>query len=70
MDNYNKSGNIINNNANETGHYSLLAVGIAIGIVGVLLRFLSEWEWIDLISDAIFIVGIVLCLKAVFKILQ
>ncbi len=70
MDNHKDSGNIINNNANETSHYSSLAIGIAIGIVGILLRFLTNWELVDIVSDTIFIIGIVICLLAVAKILR
>lgn len=58
------------NNANETSHYSLLAIGIVIGFVGVILRFLTTWTFIDILSNIILIIGIVICLKSVLNILK
>ncbi|WP_423146971.1 hypothetical protein [Rubrolithibacter danxiaensis] len=58
------------NNANETSHYVLLTVGIFIGIVGTLLRFIGTWTFVDLVSDIIFIIGAIVCFKAVFDILK
>lgn len=57
-------------NANNPAHYSLLTVGIVIIMVGVLLRFAGQWAMIDLISNLIALVGIVVSLKAVFNILR
>jgi hypothetical protein len=59
-----------NNNANETSHYVLMTIGIAIGMLGVVLRFLSDWEYMDLIANFIFIIGTIASLKAVVDILK
>ena len=65
---YDKS--VHSNNANETSHYTILAAGIAVGLVGVFLRFAGTWTFIDILSNIIFVIGIVICLKAVFNILK
>ena len=57
-------------NANDTGHYNLMTIGIIIGMVGIMLRFVTDWAFIDILSNIIFIVGIVLSLKAVLNILK
>ena len=59
-----------NNNANETSHYVLMAFGIAIGMSGVVLRFLSDWQYMDLIANCIFIIGTIVSLKAVIDLLK
>ena len=58
------------NNANETSHYVLMTVGIVVGMAGVLLRFAGTWSFIDLVSNILFVIGIIICLKAVFNILK
>lgn len=58
------------NNANETSHYVLMTAGIVIGMLGVMLRFTTEWQYIDLIANIIFIIGTIISLKAVFAILK
>ncbi len=58
------------NNANETSHYVLMAVGIAVGLVGIFLRFAGTWTFIDILSNIIFIIGILISLRAVFNILK
>ncbi len=60
----------INNNANETSHYVLMTVGIVVGMIGVMLRFTSDWVYIDLVANIIFIIGTILSLKAVIDILK
>lgn len=59
-----------NNNANETSHYLLMTVGIAVGMLGVVLRFLSDWVYMDFIANVIFVIGTVISLRAVFNILK
>ena len=56
--------------ANDPAHYSLIIVGIVVGMIGVLLRFTGSWMFIDAISNILFIIGIVICLKAVLTILK
>ncbi len=58
------------NNANSVSHYKLIAVGIFIGLIGVFLRFVTPWALMDMVSNIIFIIGTVICLKAVFNILK
>lgn len=65
---YNKS--VYTNNANETSHYVLMAVGIAVGLVGVFLRFAGDWSFVDMLSNIILVIGVIICLKAVFNILK
>ena len=65
---YNKSEH--SNNANATSHYQLMTIGIIIGLVGIMLRFLSTWQFIDILSNIIFVIGIVISIKAVLNILK
>lgn len=67
-DTYNKSE--YSNNANATSHYTLMTVGIIVGMAGVLLRFAGTWAFIDLVSNILLIIGTAICLKAVFNILK
>jgi len=55
---------------NNPAHYTLLTVAIAIIIVGLFLRFFSQWEFINLASNLIFLVGVFFALKAVLRILK
>ena len=57
-------------NANATSHYQLLTVGIIIGMVGVMLRFTGTWTMIDAVSNILFVIGSVICIKAVLNILK
>jgi uncharacterized membrane protein len=59
-----------NNNANETSHYILLTVGIVIGMIGIMLRFVVQSVMVDMVANFIFIVGTYFTLKAVFAILR
>jgi hypothetical protein len=56
--------------ANETSHYTTITVGIVIGLIGIFLRFTGTWPMIDLVSNVIWIVGIVICLRSVLRILK
>jgi hypothetical protein len=56
--------------ANDPGHYKLITIGIVIGMIGVFLRFTGTWMFIDAISNILFIIGTVICLKAVLRILK
>lgn len=58
------------NNANNPSHYILLTIGIFVTVLGAILRFLVEGSVIDIISNIIFVVGVVCCLKAVAAILK
>jgi hypothetical protein len=58
------------NDPNATSHYRFLAVGIIVGLIGIFSRFIIHWEFFDIIANIIFIVGILLSLKAVFDILK
>jgi hypothetical protein len=70
MENLNPHRATTANNANETSHYVLLTVGIVIGMTGVMLRFVSDWVYMDLIANIIFIIGTYFSLKAVIDILK
>jgi len=56
--------------SNNPSHYNLIIIGIVIGMIGVMLRFTGSWMFIDAISNILFVIGIVLCLKAVLRILK
>lgn len=61
---------INNNNANSTSHYKLIAIGLVIGLAGVFLRFACTWTLIDTISNILFALGSIICVKAVLDILK
>jgi len=65
---YKKSAH--SNNANAVSHYQLMTVGIIIGLVGIMLRFVGTWQFIDIVSNIIFVIGIVISIKAVLDILK
>lgn len=56
--------------ANNPAHYTLMTVGIFVTVLGAMLRFSGDWAFIDVISNIIFIIGVILCLKAVINILK
>ena len=55
--------------ANHESHYKLLIVAIAIGLVGVYLRF-ADFHYASMIANIILIIGVVITLKVVFTILK
>ena len=65
---YNKS--MESNNANDTSHYVLMAIGIVVGTVGILLRFFTTWTLVDIVSNIIFVIGVIISLVSVFRILK
>lgn len=58
------------NNANSPVHYKIIVLGIFIGIIGIFLRFVNDSELVGIVANGIFIVGIIICLKAVLDILK
>jgi hypothetical protein len=56
--------------ANNPSHYIVLTVAIAIGLVGVYLRFAGDSFLINATSNVILVVGIVIALRSVFKIMK
>ena len=57
-------------NANQTGIYKLIVIGVAVSMAGVFLRFAADNTTLSIISWAILFLGAFLCCKAVFKILE
>ena len=55
--------------ANQEKHYILLVIAIAIGLVGVYLRF-ADFHYNNIIANIILIIGVLIALKAVFTILK
>jgi hypothetical protein len=55
--------------ANHESHYKLLVVAIAIGLVGVYLRF-ADFHYSSMIANIILIIGVLITLKVVFTILK
>ena len=56
-------------NANAEGHYKLMVLAIVIGIVGVYLRF-ADFQYVNIVSNIILIIGVLIALKSVFAILK
>ncbi|MES2873284.1 MAG: hypothetical protein V4708_06145 [Bacteroidota bacterium] len=56
--------------SNDPAHYNLIVIGLIIGLIGTFLRFTGSWMFIDAISNILFIIGTVICLKAVMRILK
>lgn len=57
-------------NANDERHYILITIAIAIGLVGVFLRFAGEAPYFSWIANVILIIGVAVALKGVFSILK
>ncbi|WP_242689170.1 hypothetical protein [Pedobacter sp. SYSU D00535] len=47
-----------------------MTLGIVVTMIGVVLRFLGTWTFIDAVSNIILIVGVLICLKSVSNILK
>lgn len=64
----------LNNNstaeANNPSHYITITLGIIVGLVGIFLRFVAEGSMITIISNVLWVIGIVICLRAVLRILK
>ncbi|HYK77785.1 MAG TPA: hypothetical protein VEV16_12480 [Daejeonella sp.] len=56
--------------ANSPKHYKLIVIGLVVGIFGIMLRFVSDWEYINIVSNILFALGSFICLKAVLRILK
>ena len=56
--------------AKDERHYILLTVAIAIGLIGVFLRFAGEAPYYSWIANVILIIGVAIALKGVFAILK
>lgn len=56
--------------ANDPSHYTTITIGIVIGLIGIFLRFTGSWPMISIVSNIIWVVGIVICLRSVLKILK
>lgn len=73
MENIQKSQtgkNLIDNNANNPAHYKLLVLGLAVIMIGVLLRFAADSLILDMVSNVMMLVGLGLGLKSVYNILR
>jgi hypothetical protein len=55
--------------ANADRHYVLLVIAIVIGLVGVYLRF-ADFKHASAVANIILVLGVVVCLKAVFDIMK
>ena len=56
--------------ANDERHYILITIAIAIGLVGVFLRFAGDAPYYSWIANVILIIGVGIALKGVFAILK
>lgn len=56
--------------ANDERHYILITIAIAIGLVGVYLRFAGDAPYYSWIANVILIIGVAIALKGVFAILK
>lgn len=57
-------------NPNSTSHYVLLTIGIIIGFAGSLVRFVADSQLIDIFSNILLVIGVIICFKAVYDILK
>ncbi len=57
-------------NANDERHYILITIAIAIGLIGVFLRFAGDAPYYSWIANVILIIGVAIALKGVFSILK
>ncbi len=57
-------------NSNNPTHYISITVAIIIGMAGVLLRFVVDSVIIDIISNILLIIGVIICFRAVFAVLK
>ena len=65
---YNKSEHT--NNANATSHYQLMTIGIIVGLVGIMIRFVSDSQIVGIVANILWVIGSVLSIKAVLNILK
>ena len=56
--------------ANDERHYILIIIAIAVGLVGVFLRFAGDAPYFNWIANIILIIGVGIALKGVFAILK
>lgn len=56
--------------ANSARNYIFLTFAIIVGFVGVYFRFLGETPIFSWVSNAIFVLGVILALAGVFRILK
>lgn len=56
-------------NANSESHYKFLILTIAVGLLGCYLRFV-DFPHATLVSNLILLVASIICLRAVFRILE
>ena len=56
--------------ANNPSHYTTITLGIVVGLVGIFLRFVADGSMITIISNVLWVVGSVICIKAVLNILK
>ena len=65
---YNKSEHT--NNANSTSHYQLMTIGIIVGLVGIMIRFVSDLQIVGIVANILWVIGAVISIKAVLNILK
>lgn len=72
MDNENKMHNQKDTviAANSTSHYTIIVLGIVVGLVGIFLRFAGEAPIISWVSNILFVIGAVISIKGVLNILK
>ena len=56
--------------ANNPAHYATIIVGIVIGLIGIFLRFTGSWPMISIVSNVLWVLGSVICLREVVRILK
>ena len=56
--------------ANNSKHYTLLTFGAFITFFGAILRFLGEAIILDMVSNGVFLVGVIISFIAVMRILK
>lgn len=58
------------NNANQTRHYVVLAIAIAIGLLGTFLRFAQDSFMLSMVSNVLLLIGWIIAFAVVFRIMK
>ncbi len=66
----NRTSRKTDNNANQTSHYWVLTLAIALGLAGTFLRFVHESTLMSTISNILLAIGWLIAFRIVFKIMK
>lgn len=58
------------NNANQTSHYTTLAIAVVIGLAGTFVRFIQDSTLMSTISNILLALGWFIAFRIVFRIMK